>query len=271
MTGSQARAGRDVHNSVPHAEETTPSNMRSSRPHIRSTIVSVCEHSAEPLAPKGQRAAPRGRRNNSVSTSRHSAVAIVPNMDVHAAEQSTLVNGEALGAPGTPISVLTDIPGSPITVRSNSEADTSDVALDAGKVFRAPGTPISVVSDIPGSPITVRSDSDPDTSNVTSDAGQNLSWDQFNEVANSQVATGLIRYPEDFPSDIDYYNTVSGYPIKEVDRRMIDLMDAFTDHTITIDSRGFYQYPRFELSPPSSSERWFVVTWGWTIGVYDDR
>lgn len=242
-----------------------------SHPHIRLTIVSVCKYLAEPLAPKGQRAAPRGHHNNSVSTSRHSAVAIVPNMDVCATEQSTLVNGEALRAPGTPISVLMDIPGSLITVCSNSEADTSDVTLDAGKVFRAPGTPISVVSDIPGSPITVHSNSDPDTSNVTSDAGQNLSWDWFNEVANSQVTTGLIRYPKNFPLDIDYYNTVSGYPIKEVDRQMIDLMDAFMDHTITINSRGFYQYPRFELSPPSSSKRWFVVTWGWTIGVYDDR
>ena len=192
-------------------------------------------------------------------------------MDVRATEQSTLVNSEVLRAPGTPISVLMDIPGSLITVHSDSEADTSDVALDAGKVFRAPGTSISVVSDIPGSLTTVHSNSDPDIPNVTLDAGQNLSWDRFDEVANSQVATGLIWYPEDFPLDIDYYNTVSGYPIEEVDRWMIDLMDAFTDHTITIDSRGFYQYPQFELSPPSSSERWFVVTWGWTIGVYNDR
>ena len=174
-TGSQACTGHDMHNSVPHTEETTPSNTCSSCPHIHSTIVSVHEHSAEPLALKGQRAAPRGCHNNSVSTSRHSAVAIVPNMDVCATEQSTLVNGEALRAPGTPISVLTDIPGSLITVHSDSEADTSDVTLDAGKVFRAPGTPISVVLDIPGSPITVHSNSDPDTSNVTLDAGQNLS------------------------------------------------------------------------------------------------
>ena len=171
LTGSQARTGHDVHNSVPHAEETTPSNTHLSHPHIHLTIVSVHKHSAEPLAPKGQWAAPRGCHNSSVLTSRHSAVAIVPNMDVCAAEQSTLVNGEVLRAPGTPISMLMDIPGSLITVCSDSEADTSDVALDAGKVFRAPGTPISVVSDIPGSSITVHSDSDPDTSNVTSDAG----------------------------------------------------------------------------------------------------
>lgn len=236
--GSQAQTCRDGHNSTSHVETTTSSIPRSSRPHVRSTVVSVRERPGELVAPKNKQAAPGENRERLVTTSNQSAAVFVPNEGVRADEPPSLVNGDEFRVAGTPISVSSE----------------------------------STKLSIPGSPITVHTDSDADTSNTASDANEeNLAWDAFDDDARSQVGAELIRYPEDFPADLDYYNTVSGYPIEEIDRRMLALMDVFKDHTITIDSRGYYLYPRFELSPPSRSAKWFVVTWGWRIGVYDNR
>ena len=196
-------------------------------------------------------------------SARHSVAAEVPNEGVHAQEvrnlrspsenlitsgcsaaalmQSKGVHTRELGGMGTPISVSSksqthSIPGSPITVSSNSDSDAngSHVALDADAV--------------------------------------NLSWDEYDsEDAHSWVAAGLLRYPEDFPVDVDYFQAIMGYPIEDIDRCMLTLMNTLKDHTTTMDSRGYYLYPPFEVSKPSHSNKWFVVTWGWRIGVYDNR
>ena len=263
LVGPRADASHDGHSSATHVEATASSVVRVPRHHAPSNALSIRERPGDLTAPGIRRVASRRSCDQSGVSARHSVAAKVPNEGVCAQEVRDLRSpSENLITSGRSAAALMQSEG----VRTRE--------------LGGMGTPISVSSksqtrSVPGSPITVSSDSDSDAegSHVALDADAvNLSWDEYDsEDARSRVAAGLLRYPEDFPADVDYFQTIAGYPIEDIDRRMLTLMNTLKDHTTTVDSRGYYLYPPFEVSKPSRSNKWFVVTWGWRIGVYDNR
>lgn len=263
LVGPRADASHDGHSSATHVKATASSVVRVPRHHAPSNALSIRERPGDLTAPGIRQVASRRSCDQSGVSARHSVAAKVPNEGVRAQEVRDLRSpSENLITSGRSAAALMQSEG----VRTRE--------------LGGMGTPISVSSksqtrSIPGSPITVSSDSDSDAegSHVALDADAvNLSWDEYDsEDAHSRVAAGLLRYPEDFPADVDYFQTITGYPIEDIDRRMLTLMNTLKDHTTTVDSRGYYLYPPFEVSKPSRSNKWFVVTWGWRIGVYDNR
>ena len=263
LVGPQADASHNRHSSATHVEATASSVVCTPRHHAPSNAISICECPGDLTAPGIRQVASRRSCDQLGVSARHSVAAKVPNEGVRAQEVRNL---------RSPSENLITSGCSAATLMQSEGVRTRELG--------GMGTPISVSSksqmhSIPGSPITVSSDSDSDAngSHVALDADAvNLSWDEYDsEDAHSQVAAGLLRYPEDFPADIDYFQTVVGYPIEDIDRHMLTLMNTLKDHTTTVDSRGYYLYPPFEVSKPSRSNKWFVVTWGWRIGVYDNR